>query len=463
MRKFVAGTAALLLLLTGSARAGDDELPRSRDNGRQGTDNIFEDGDAPPYKACNDVRSKRGSLITRVLPAGPMVNDELSFTSGVCVYLPPGYAKSGLRYPVLYLLHGGGDDQSDWVTLGRVQEIADRAYTDDKRNAVIVVMPDGTPDAGFFDAYDGRYLNERYVLRYVIPFIDRHFRTIADRRGRVIDGLSNGGHGALHLAAKAPDMFAAAGSMSGNLGYRGDDESQGGDRSPAYKEGTLPAPLAENLDGVDVVMDIGAECFADISVDLCVTWAFEQTFRADNEYFVRRMGDVGHEGVLDYRPTEGGHAWRWWRTWLDDRHLPFLLERTADPMKVSAPVVRSTPRYPFRYRSVYRRFSVYGWDVTVTKRDVREFLDLMQVDRRGFAVKGSGAVRIRTAALYAPGKRYATRGAEAATAVADRSGRLTIDVDLGPSHTVEDASPEGRAMTNDPGYWTVKRIDIRAA
>jgi hypothetical protein len=175
------------------------------------------------------------------------------------------------------------------------------------------------------------------------------------------------------------------------------------------------------------------------------------------------MADVRHKGVLDYRPTEGGHAWRWWRTWLSDRHLPFLLERAADPMKVSAPALRTAPRYPFRYWSVYKRFSVYGWDVKVTKRDVREFLDLSQVDRRGFTVKGSGVVRVRSGPLYEAGKRYSTRGALKGSVVADRSGRLTIDVDLGPSHRVEDASPEGRAMTNEPGYWTVKRIDVRAA
>jgi S-formylglutathione hydrolase FrmB len=453
----------LLALLPVAVRASDDELPPSRDNGRQGTDNIFDADDVPPYKACDNKRSNVGSLIVRRLPMGPVDHGKLRFTSGLCVYLPPGYATSGLRYPVLYLLHGGGDDHSDWVTLGHIQEIADRAYNSDRRNAVIVAMPDGTPDAGWFDAYDARYLNERYVLRYVIPYVDRHFRTIADRRGRVIDGLSNGGHGALHLAAKAPDLFVAAGSMSGNLGFRGNDSAQGGDESPAYKEGNLPAPLAENLDGIDVVMDIGAQCVTDVAIDLCTSWAYEQSFRADNEYFVQRMGEIKHKGALDYRPTEGGHAWRWWRTWLDDRHLPFLLERATDPQKVSAPVAHSAPRYPFRYRSVFKRFSVYGWDVTVTKRDVREFLDLADAGPRGFTVKGSGTVRIRTAALYAPGKRYAIPNATKDTATADRDGRLTVDVDLGPSHTVEDASYEGRALSNEPDYWTIKRIDVRAA
>jgi S-formylglutathione hydrolase FrmB len=462
MRRLIAGLAVLVAFLPASVRAGDDELPRSRDNGRNGTDNQFEAADVPPYKACNNVRSKAGSLVVRRLPTGPLDHGKLAFTSGVCVYLPPGYATSGLRYPVLYLLHGGGDDQSDWLSLGHLQAIADRAYADDKRNALIIAMPDGTPDAAWFDAYDARYLNERYMLHHVIPFMDRHYRTIADRTGRVIDGLSNGGHGALHLAAKAPDMFVAAGSMSGNLGFRGDDSSQNPDGSPAYKEGNLPAPLAENLDGIDVVMDIGAACFGDLAIDLCASFLFEQSFRADNEYFVMRMSDIGHKGVVDYRPTEGGHAWRWWTTWLEDRQLPFLLKRAADPAPMTAPARRSPPRLPFRYRSVFRTFSVYGYDVTVTTRDVREFLDLTMVDKRGLTVRGSGKVRVRTAPFYEPGRRYSTKGAIQKSVIADSSRRISVDVDLGPSHTVEDASYEGRAMQEQSDYWTTKRVDIRA-
>jgi S-formylglutathione hydrolase FrmB len=464
MRRLAAGLLVLLVLLPALVHADDDELPRKRDNGREGTQNTFEGDDVPVYKACGDVRSRAGSLVTRRLPRGPERKDtSLAFTSGMCVYLPPGYATSGLRYPVLYLLHGGGGDQGEWVTFGHVQQVADRAYSEDKRNAVIIVIPDGTSDAGWFDAFDERYLNERYVLRYVVPYVDRHFRTIADRRGRVIDGLSNGGYGALHLAAKAPDLFVAAGSMSGNLGFRGDDGGQDPNNSPAYKEGNLPAPLAENLDGIDVVMDIGAQCFGDAARDLCAGFLFEQAFRADNEYFVTRMDDVGHKGVLDYRPTEGGHAWRWWTTWLDDRHLPFLLKRAADPQALASVPVRSAPRFPFRYRSVFKRFSVYGYDVTVTKRDVREFLDLTKVDRRGFNVRGSGKVRIRTAPLYEPGMTYSSKGAVTKAVTADATGRLSIDVDLGPSHSVEDASPEGRAMQEQPDYWTTKRIDVRPA
>jgi hypothetical protein len=236
----------------------DDELAVEEDNGAQGRDPFSNPAHVAPIDACDDVLVATGeSLVIRVLPTGPRNADgSLAFTSGVCVYLPPGYADSGLRYPVLYLLHGGGGDAADWVTYGGIQSIMDGLVAADAANAAIVVMPDGT-DAQWHDSLDGRLWNQEYVLEYLVPYVDRHFRTIAQRDGRVIDGLSNGGYGALHLSAKAPDRFVAAGAMSANLAALtfaglGDPLS-----SPAYRPGNLPLDLATNLDDVDLTMDIG--------------------------------------------------------------------------------------------------------------------------------------------------------------------------------------------------------------
>ena len=93
----------------------------------------------------------------------------------------------------------------------------------------------------------------------------------------------------------------------------------------------------------------------------------------DNRDLVARLDTIGHVGEVDYRETEGGHAWRWWTQWLRDRQLPFLLARMADPARgVAKPL---PPRFPFRYRSIAPAFDVYGYHVTVD-RGVREFLDL---------------------------------------------------------------------------------------
>lgn len=453
-----------------SVGAGDDELPKDQDNGAEGRNAFNDAGHVAPVKACKDeLQPSAGSLVIRRLPRGPLAPDgTLAFQSGVCIYLPPGYMRSGLRYPVLYLLHGGGGDQAAWVSLGGIKKMIDELVRKDPRNALIVVMPDGR-DAQWYDSYDRTILNERYVLDHVMPYVERHFRTIADRRGRAIAGLSNGGYGAMHYAAKAPDRFVAAGSMSGNVGGRsfgglGTPAFPGG---PAFQEagtyyyGNVPAELASNLDGIDLVINWGASCSSDASIDLCATWAFEQSFRLDNQYLRDRLDAVGHRGGLTYSEDEGGHAWRWWPKWLKEKHLPVFYKHLAKPQPAGHRVVASRPRFPFRFRSIAPAFSVYGYDVTVA-RDASEFLDLENVGPGGFTIRGSGRATVVTPSLYRPGRLYTVSGLGGPARVrADRAGRLRVVVDLGPSHTSEQYSAQGRAMSGSADFWTEREVTIR--
>ena len=475
-------TAAVLALMIGvglapagtAARAQGDDVPTDKDNppgcttatseategcGAQGRDNFGNAGHEPPIEACaTKVAPTTGSTVTRILPEGPHRSDgSLAFVSGACVYLPPGYdANAATRYPVVYLLHGGGGDQADWVTFGDVRGILDRAYADNHAHSVIAVMPDGR-SGQWFDYQDRSFLNETYLLRHLVPAVDARFRTIADRRGRALAGLSHGGYGALHLAAKAPDLFSVAGSMSGNLGAR--TMSGLGDTNAAYYQGSVPYQLASNLDAVDLIIDWGATCASDLTVDLCATWAFEQSFRADNMTFRSHLDEVGYTGHVDYRETEGGHAWRWWTTWLAERDLPFFFERLAPPTdQASAP----SPVPPaFRYRSIAPSFRVWGYDVTVD-RDVQEFLDLTDVTLGSLTVQGSGGASIVTPGRYTPGQSYLVEGAESAARSVEASpdGRLTIPVDLGPSHEQDQFTTEAQIAEAQGGYWVQRHVRV---
>lgn len=441
----------------------DDELSADQDNGAQGRNPFNNPADVAPIDACADalVESDQ-SLVLRVLPKGPTNADgSLAFTSGVCVYLPPNYANSRLRYPVLYLLHGGGGDAADWVTSGGIRAIMDGLIQADPVNAAIVVMPDGT-DAQWHDSFDGRLRNQEYLFDYLIPYIDRHFRTIARRHGRVIDGLSNGGYGAMHFSAKRPDRFIAAGAMSSNLEALtfpglGDPAT-----SPAYRPGNLPVDLAANLDQVDLTMDIGTECITDRERDNCLTFLFEQVFVPANRAFTMRVDEVrdADDALLEYRETEGGHSWNWWPLWLRERHLPFLLARTTDPQRSNFGIPEQPP-VTFRYRSIANDFSVWGYDVHV-ERAVREFLDLTDVRFDGLTVQGSGQVTIATAPRYLNGRRYVVSGATDGEqiVVADDLDRLVFSVDLGPSHTFEQFTPEANALEAAGDYWVVRTVSI---
>jgi enterochelin esterase-like enzyme len=443
----------------------DDELPAALDNGTQGRNPFNNPAHVAPVEACADtLQASDRSLVIRVLPRGPIAPDgTLAFTSGVCVYLPPGYLESGLRYPVLYLLHGGGGDAADWVTYGGIRAIMDGLIAADPANAAIVVMPDGT-DAQWYDSLDGRIQNEQYVLAFLVPYVDRHFSTIAERAGRLIDGLSNGGYGSMHFAAKAPDRFVAAGGMSSNLDALSFEGLGDAASSPAYRHGSLPVDLAGNLDGIDLVLDIGTICLTDRARDNCLTWAFEQVFLPANREFVGRLEELrgGGDGALDYRETEGGHSWNWWPLWLRERHLPFLLARASDPRPASQSPVPPAARPGFRYRSIASGFSVWGYDVRVD-RAVREFLDLRDVGAEGLTVQGSGLVTIRTAPVYVAGRTYRISGAGGPEerVVSDAGGRIELTVDLGPSHTYEQYSPEAAALEAAGGYFTVRQIGVR--
>lgn len=126
------------------------------------------------------------------------------------VYLPSGYERSRMNYPVFYLLHGNGGSRHDWLQKGRIQRTADSLIARREIPAAIIVMP----DAGTSWYVDGREKMETAVIRDLIPEVEKKLRVLKSRDGRLIGGLSMGGYGALRFALKYPEMFAAAALLS---------------------------------------------------------------------------------------------------------------------------------------------------------------------------------------------------------------------------------------------------------
>ncbi len=314
-------------------RRAPDELPARLDNGAKGRSTFNGSTHIPPRRACGEtLHATPHSLVIRALPDGPRAPDgTLAFTSGVCIYLPPGYSTSGVRYPVVYLLHGGGGDAGDAVAQGHLRATMDHLIAGDAEAAAIVVMPDGD-DAQWYDGIDGRIKNETYVMRDVIPYVDRHYRTIATRGGRAITGVSNGGFGSMLFASKHPGAFVAAGGMSSNLDWLG---ARGlGDPNGAYYHANRPVELVGGLSKTDVILQIATRCTNPDPAALCVTQGLDETFLPANLGFVARLRNAaGHTAVLDFREEDGAHQWSTWARWLRNDQLPFLLARLANPQR----------------------------------------------------------------------------------------------------------------------------------
>jgi endo-1,4-beta-xylanase len=126
---------------------------------------------------------------------------------GYNVYLPPDYEQATRRYPVLYYLHGAGGNESGGPrTL--VPKLLE-AHTAGTLPPFLVVFPNGGQSTWYADSHDGKLPIETMIVRELIPHVDATYRTLTDRAGRAISGMSMGGFGAITLGMKHPDIFSS--------------------------------------------------------------------------------------------------------------------------------------------------------------------------------------------------------------------------------------------------------------
>ena len=126
------------------------------------------------------------------------------------VYLPEGYDSGKFRYPVLYLMHGVGQNRDEWVKNGQIDRLADLLIAAGQIPPCVIIMPTAT-DTWWVN---GPERMQDAFFDDLVPYVDGHYRTIADRQARVIAGESMGGFGALRLLLLHPHLFAAAALLS---------------------------------------------------------------------------------------------------------------------------------------------------------------------------------------------------------------------------------------------------------
>jgi S-formylglutathione hydrolase FrmB len=246
------------------------------------------------------------------------------------ILLPRGYdAAPQRRYPVLYLLHGADSDYRSWTEDGGAAAITARA-------PLIVVMPDGGAQGWYTDWYVGdtpvQPAWETFHVGELVPWIDAHFRTIADRGGRAIAGLSMGGYGALSYAARHPQTFAVAASFSGALEIGAEEAWGSRGEHPERWRAHLPIDLASRLRSLKLLElrtgdgDPGPLDARGTSRG-CGACRLERFLHPANVRLHQRLRRLGIAHVWDdYGP--GTHSWPYWRRDLREA-LPAMLRALA--------------------------------------------------------------------------------------------------------------------------------------
>jgi enterochelin esterase family protein len=232
------------------------------------------------------------------------------------VYTPPGYELGSGRYPVFYLLHGAGDNDDSWTSVGRAGFILDNLIAAKQARPMIVVMPAGHTSRGPGSAI-GRAATEEFVTDFttaVMPYVEKHYRVLTDRANTAIAGLSMGGGQTLNIAIPQLERFAYIGVYSsGLLGAFPAPEP-----APAAAPAAGAAPASPPLTAADFEKMHAAKLDdAGLKRGLRLLWfatGKEDRLLPTTQATVDLFKKHGFTPV--FKESPGGHTWINWRNYL---------------------------------------------------------------------------------------------------------------------------------------------------
>ncbi|SKA07233.1 alpha/beta hydrolase [Sediminibacterium ginsengisoli] len=250
-----------------------------------------------------------GMLLAATVDTVSIYSNSMKKEIKTVVVKPARYGYDTQRYPVVYLLHGHGGGYANWITrVPHIQELADRFN-------MIIVCPDGAKSSWYYDSpIDPNFQYETFVAKEVPAYIDSNYKTIEDRTGRAITGLSMGGHGGMFIGFRHADFFSACGSMSGALnttvitrGYNVEERLGDTATNRKYWEDWSVMKVIETYpkDSLAIIVDCGTE-------DMIVAMS-----RAAHEKMLKLK--IPH----DYIERPGKHDWKYWNTAVDYQMLFF--------------------------------------------------------------------------------------------------------------------------------------------
>jgi len=243
------------------------------------------------------------------------------------VYLPDGYETSNLKYPVLYLLHGHGQDLYAWVNFGHIQPTTDELIAHGEIPPAIIVMP----DAGTTWFVDRKEKMETAVIQDLIGDVQHTFRVIEARNGRVVAGLSMGGYGALRFVLKYPEMFAAAGLLSPAIYDPEVPQGSGARRAGVFGAAEFDPQVWKELNYPTLWEAFLAK---KIAVPMYINSGDDDDFFIEAEAtrlysLLRKTGQPAELRIVD-----GAHRWPVWESTIGDA-MRYVFRYTARPALVT--------------------------------------------------------------------------------------------------------------------------------
>ena len=241
-----------------------------------------------------------------------MHSEILDMDRSYAVYLPPDYESSERSYPVLYLLHGGGDDQTGWIQFGEVLHITDQAIQKGKATPMVIVMPDAnTGQRGYFNDPEDKWRYEDFFFDELMPHVEKEFRIKGEKRYRAVAGLSMGGGGTFMYALHHPELFSSACPLSASCGPLSMDEMDRYLERRGWKN--IPKEKVEEWyrrhSAVELVNTMPEEQLK------AVRWYIDcgdDDFLYEGNSLIHiamRKKEIPHE----FRVRDGGHTWTYWR------------------------------------------------------------------------------------------------------------------------------------------------------
>lgn len=264
----------------------------------------------------SQLKAQQGKVFDKLSMKSSILKSERHFA----IYLPPDYETSSRSYPVLYLLHGSGDDQTGWVQFGEVLRIADKAIKEGKATPMIIVMPDAnTGQRGYFNDISGNWNYEDFFFEELMPHVEKTYRIKKEKRYRAISGLSMGGGGSFIYALHHPELFSSSAPLSAYTGPLTledlkEDLNRKGNQN--YKEQELEGYFKSH-NSIELIKNMPADKLSS------VRWYIDcgdDDFLFEGNSLVHiemKKKQIKHE----YRVRDGAHNWTYWR-----QSLPEVLE-----------------------------------------------------------------------------------------------------------------------------------------